>query len=299
MDDFLIIQPRIKMLSSGQIEVSFNGEETIDNKTQLKKEVGEVVWANLDYESLEKLLSLLACQIQNIGLNVDYLYNSVNTQEVLNKIKQAPELRRLFSLRQPIWEGYTTEVHALGVATTLVTLAPNQEKAWLWEVAGLLHDLGKVVAAFFEHDAKRGRRLQDQYNYQVAQTVLEALGFALPAKFYMLTLIDKSNLPYRYVSGGIGFREVKAELAEVVDWLKANAYQTTSRELMEDLAAFWLADAADYSVVQCFLKGIPLKPSFCSQFVFTFSIVDGKWKLTTIRPQAAWNSKYKDLIKRL
>lgn len=303
MKNFFVISPRIKVTALGEFEVSFGEEETANNKAWLKEQVGKITPAELgNYGSVKELATIIAKQIRRAGLAEAELRRSHSVEETLARFTFVPVLAELYNQPQPIWEGYTTFTHSLGVAKTLAILAPQESmKTWPWVLAGLLHDLGKTVAAFFEHDAKKGRKLQGYYNREIATAILQALDCDQRTMTYVLTLITESSLPYQYVTGELNFEDVKNTLELLISTLQENGYATNALELLEDLKTFWVADGSDYSAIACLMKGLPLKPSFDSQFIYVFTISDvsDQWTLSNIKLKDSWQTKYEGLLKKL
>lgn len=303
MENCFYINPRVKVVKPGLIEISFNEEEIYENKIKLMNEVGEVGFIDFGYNSLEQLEFRLREQIRQNSVNnaaYDQLYTADGAADILTELKDlVPELSKIYSLPQPVWEGNSTGDHCLGVANTLELLVSKKEKVWLWQIAALLHDVGKPVAAYFEKSARHGRKKQAFYNHRLAQVILEEFGFNQADIAYILLLIDKSDLPYHFLTGDISAEEVQKSLAEMAEGLRESGYETSASDLFQDLIAFWIADGSDYSVIQCWLRGKPLSPSFCSQFVFTFTINSCEWKLSKVRPKVSWSSKLDNFIKKL
>ena len=289
------ISPKIEVIDCvtyQQMRVSFNKREVINNKAYLKEIAGEVEPIKLKYDRFEDLLDLIVSQISKLGLTRDELFSSNDTVEILEKLKTVNELKFLFSLPQPIWEGYTTEEHSLAVAQMLVKMAPSEKKAWLWEIAGLLHDIGKSVAAHFEKDAKEGRRQQETYNLRIADIVLRETGFTQKERWDIWELIQNSSLPYKYVAEEI----TSSEAMKILSNMRVVANdEENPLEVLNSLKNFWVADASDYSAVQCLIKGSRLKQSFESQFVYIFGNKDQKWKLINVELIPDLQEKYEEL----
>jgi hypothetical protein len=299
VEDYFIISPRIKVIGENRLEVSFEEAEVADNKARLREQAGEIVPAALGrFPNTEALVATIMEEIQAAHLTDKVLERSHCVEEALGRLMRTPTLHLLYQTPQPIWEGYTTAQHSLGVAKTLAILAPNLTKLWLWALAGLLHDIGKTAAAFFEGDAKRGRQHQEHYNRKIAMAVLEALSCAPENITYILTLITQNTLLNQYFKGELNFESLNNTLESLTEVLVTMGYEITKLELLTDLKTFWVADKSDYSAVSCLLKGLPLKPSFDSQFVYVFT-KGGPWLLDDIKLKHSWQTKYRELCQKL
>ncbi len=295
MNESFVINPRIKVINCKQFEVSFNEEETIENKEYLKKNSHIQIVDLAGYNNLEELLIVIKKQISNLKITESQLHESA----MLKKLKTIPILATIFSLPQPIWENYTLEEHIIGVKNTIGVLAPNKSNPKLWTMATILHDIGKAVAVYFENNITKGQKKQKSYNLTIAKVILATLNFNHVDSLYILTLIDKSYLPYQYVIGDIDYNNLQNELKTLTARLNEAGHQTSALELLTDLKTFWIADGSDYGVIKCLLKGLPLKPSFCHQFIFVFELKNHQWQFCDVRLKSSWRVKYEELVQKL
>ncbi|MDR0463054.1 MAG: HDOD domain-containing protein [Pseudomonadales bacterium] len=299
MEVGFFINARIRVTSNPNvIEVTFDKEEVGKNKAFLKTKVGEIVpshWAH--HSDFQSLLKDIKNSLTDCGLTKADIYMESSPEGVLKRLCKAPYLARIFDMPQPTWEGFPLREHALGVAHSLTTISKSQgDKLKLLRLIALIEDLGKPIAAHFAGDAKAGRKNQHSYNLSMVEAILSTLGFDHSEIIYAQTLVKMHLVPYYYVIGELDENNVIEKLKESVD---EQGNKVTILEALEDLRCFWIADGSNYSAVACLMQGLPLKPSFCDQYVFVFSIIDSKWQLQDIRPKASWQSKLDALVKKL